>query len=116
MRTRCVGADRGITPTIAHAPTRIVHGLCPINAGLEKVPLKTGFVSPNPFRRRALRPFTSAPKNFQLLTVDHASKLGPQERRWAGGAGPGSFGSGPPWTKAPANPRNGVREAAQSRP
>src|SRR3954454_22253947 len=39
MGTRCVEADQGITPTIAHAPTRIVHGLRPINAALEKVPM-----------------------------------------------------------------------------
>src|SRR4051812_32624575 len=38
MGTRCVEADQGITPTIAHAPTRIVHGLRPIKAGLEMVP------------------------------------------------------------------------------
>jgi hypothetical protein len=39
MGTRSVEADRGITPTIAHVPTRIVHGLHPSNAGFEKVPL-----------------------------------------------------------------------------
>ena len=38
MGTRSVEADQGITPTIAHVPTGIVHGLRPINAGLEKVP------------------------------------------------------------------------------
>src|SRR3954462_12208081 len=38
MGTGCVEADQGVTPTIAHAPTRIVHGLRPVNAGLEKVP------------------------------------------------------------------------------
>jgi len=38
MGTRSVKADQGITPTIAHAPKRIVHGLRPINAALEIVP------------------------------------------------------------------------------
>jgi len=40
MGTRSVEDDQGLTPTIAHAPKRIVHGLRPINARLEKVPLK----------------------------------------------------------------------------
>src|SRR3954453_5601364 len=38
METRSVEVDQGITPTIAHAPKRIVHGLRPTNTGLEKVP------------------------------------------------------------------------------
>jgi hypothetical protein len=38
MGTRSVEADQGVTPTIAHAPTRIVHGERPKSAGLEKVP------------------------------------------------------------------------------
>ena len=38
MGTRSVEADRGITPTIAHVPTGIVHGPRPSNIGFEKVP------------------------------------------------------------------------------
>jgi hypothetical protein len=38
MRTHSVEADRGFTPTIAHAPTGIVHGIDPPNDGFEKVP------------------------------------------------------------------------------
>jgi hypothetical protein len=38
MGIRSVEADQGITPTIAHAPARIVHGLRPRDAGLELVP------------------------------------------------------------------------------
>jgi hypothetical protein len=38
MGTRSVEADRGITPTIAHAPAGIVHEIDPPNGGFEKVP------------------------------------------------------------------------------
>jgi hypothetical protein len=36
-----VEADPGITPTIAHVPTGIVHGRHPSNAGFEKVPAQS---------------------------------------------------------------------------
>jgi hypothetical protein len=36
--TRSVEADRGITPTIAHVPTGIVHELHSLEEGFEKVP------------------------------------------------------------------------------
>jgi hypothetical protein len=39
MGTRSVEADRGITPTIAHAPTGIVHGQPSAEADFEKVPI-----------------------------------------------------------------------------
>jgi hypothetical protein len=42
MWTRFVEADQGITPTIAHVPTGIVHGQATAEAGFEKVP------KPNP--------------------------------------------------------------------
>src|SRR4051794_4202077 len=42
IETRSDEADQGITPTIAHALARIVHGLRPINASPEKVPLPKG--------------------------------------------------------------------------
>jgi hypothetical protein len=38
MWTRFVEADQGITPTIAHVPTGIVHGQATAEAGFEKVP------------------------------------------------------------------------------
>jgi hypothetical protein len=38
IRTHSVEANRGIKPTIAHAPTGIVHGIDPPNDGFEKVP------------------------------------------------------------------------------
>ena len=41
MGTRSVEADQGITPTIAHVPTGIVHGLPLPKAGFEKVPFKS---------------------------------------------------------------------------
>jgi hypothetical protein len=40
MGTRSVEADQGITPTIAHTPTGIVHGIDPPNGGFEKMPVE----------------------------------------------------------------------------
>src|SRR4051812_35941738 len=48
MGTRSVEADQGITPTIAHAPTRIVHGIDSPKDGFEKVPIPaTRFLTQN---------------------------------------------------------------------
>jgi hypothetical protein len=39
--THSVEANQGITPTIAHVPTGIVHGLPPAELVIEKVPTWT---------------------------------------------------------------------------
>jgi hypothetical protein len=42
MKARSVEADLGITPTIAHVPTGIVHELPPAEDAFEKLPVGTG--------------------------------------------------------------------------
>src|SRR5512142_2337825 len=62
MGTRSVEADRGITPTIAHVQTRIVHGLHPSNEYLHTLPTQ-----------RAMRPPHRMPdrKKVYHLAAEH---------------------------------------------
>ena len=56
MGTRSVEADQGITPTIAHVPTGIVHGQPPTKGRFEKVPIGVTATAPFWLPCRRMRP------------------------------------------------------------
>jgi hypothetical protein len=69
MGTRSVEADQGITPTIAHVPTRIVHQLPQTKGRFEKVPI------PNPIPILNHQPSTLLRTVFRTTIEEELGKL-----------------------------------------
>jgi hypothetical protein len=69
MGIRSVSADRGITPTIEHASTRIVHGLPWEKGGVEIVPFWPNSKAANSLSRKGLQKSWASSKPILLVRL-----------------------------------------------